>query len=175
MTMKSKEAMTAIVMALVSLTPAAAAEDLSSFGDRVEEPGPAHPATRSTEPANKLWPADVCAEIQQMEKVVISGARPPDRGMFRIGLLMLEQLHCGIDASKKIAADQAVLEEEQRKSQRDFEENKAAAQRAASRPREPIVVRAPKATPESSAPDPSPTLSCFTTRLGGGMSTTTCR
>ncbi|OKO69173.1 hypothetical protein AC630_37425 [Bradyrhizobium sp. AS23.2] len=35
--------------------------------------------------------------------------------MFRIGLSMLEQLHCGIDVSKKIAADQAVLDGEQQK------------------------------------------------------------
>jgi hypothetical protein len=66
-----------------------------------------------------------------VEKVVISGARPTDRGMTRIGLLMLEQLHCGIDVSKKIAADQAVLDEQQRQAQRDYEENMAAAQRTA--------------------------------------------
>jgi hypothetical protein len=51
--------------------------------------------------------------------------------MTRIGLLMLEQLHCGIDVSKKIAADQAVLDEQQRQAQRDYEENMAAAQRTA--------------------------------------------
>jgi hypothetical protein len=36
---------------------------------------------------------------------------------------MLEQLHCGIDISKKVAADQAVLDDERRKALRDYEEN----------------------------------------------------
>ncbi len=138
--MKNKELMIAGAMVLASLTPAKAAEDLSSFGVPVETTGPVHPAAPLNEPASKRWPAHVCAEIQRVEKVVISGARPTDRGMTRIGLLMLEQLHCGIDVSKKIAADQAVLDEEQRKAQRDFQD-----------------------------------VNCFTNRLGGGMSTTTCR
>jgi hypothetical protein len=111
-----------------------------------------------------------------VEKVVISGPlRRTDWGMARGGLLMLEQLHCGIDVSKKMAADQAILDDEQRKAQRDFEENMAAAQRAASRPQEPIIVQVPQAAPASSLPDPPPTVNCFTNRLGGGMSTTTCR
>jgi hypothetical protein len=175
MNMKNKELMIAGAMVLASLTPAKAAEDLSSFGVPVETTGPVHPAAPLNEPASKRWPAHVCAEIQRVEKVVISGARPTDRGMTRIGLLMLEQLHCGIDVSKKIAADQAVLDEEQRKAQRDFQENMAAAQRAASRPQEPIIVQVPQAAPASSLPDPPPTVNCFTNRLGGGMSTTTCR
>ncbi|WP_342729881.1 hypothetical protein [Bradyrhizobium sp. B117] len=64
--------------------------------------------------------------------------------MTRIGLLMLEQLHCGIDVSKKIAADQAILENVQRKAQGDYEDNMAAARRAASRPQQPIVVQVPQ-------------------------------
>ena len=173
--MKNKELMIAGAMALVSLTPAKAAEDLLSFGVPVETTGPVHPAPPLNEPTNKHWPAHVCAEIQRVEKVVISGVRPTDRGMTRTGLLMLEQLHCGIDVSKKIAADQAVLDDERRKTQRDYEENMAAAQRAASRPQEPIIVQIPQAAPEPAAPAPPPTLNCFTNRLGSGMSTTTCR
>jgi hypothetical protein len=175
MNMKNRELMIAGAMALVSLTPAKAAEDLSSFGVPVETTGPVHPAAPLNEPTNKHWPAHVCAEIQRVEKLVISGARPTDRGMTRIGLLMLEQLHCGIDVSKKIAADDAVLEDAQRKARRDYEENIAAAQRAASRPQEPIIVQVPQAAPASALPDPPPTVNCFTNRLGGGMSTTTCR
>jgi hypothetical protein len=76
---------------------------------------------------------------------------------------------------EQIAADQAVLDEEQRKAERDFQENMAAAQRAASRPQEPFIVQVPEAAPESAAPAPSPTLNCFTNRFGDGMSTTTCR
>lgn len=173
--MKNKGLLIAGAMALVCLVPAKAAEDLSSFGEPVEAAGPVHPAVPLNEPANKRWPAHVCAEIQRMEKLVISGARPTDRGMTRIGLLMLEQLYCGIDVSKKIAADQAVLGDEQRKAERDFQENMAAAQRAASRPQEPIIVQVPQAAPASSLPDPPPTVNCFTSRLGGGMSATTCR
>jgi hypothetical protein len=172
-TMKGKEVLIVGVLALVSLTPATAAEDLSSFGEPVEKTGPA--AAQLSEPANRLWPAHVCAEIRRVEKAVISGARATDRGMTRIGLLMLEQLHCGIDVSKKIAADQAVLDDERRKAQRDYEENMAAAQRAASRPQEPIIVQVPQVAPEPTAPAPPPTVNCFTNRLGGGMSTTTCR
>jgi hypothetical protein len=110
-----------------------------------------------------------------MEKTVISGVRPTDRGVTRIGLLMLEQLHCGIDVSKKIAADQAILEEEGQKARRDYEENMAAALREASRPPQPIIVQVPQAPAQSSLPDPSPPVNCFTTRLGGGMSSTSCR
>jgi hypothetical protein len=175
MNMKNKELIIAGAMALSSVSPAKAAEDLSSFGVPVETTGPVLPSAPLNESTKKHWPAHVCAEIQRMEKLVVSGARPTHRGMTRIGLLMLEQLHCGIDVSKKIAADQAVLDEERRKAQRDFEENMAAAQRAASRPQEPIIVQVPQAAPASSLPDPPPTVNCFTNRLGGGMSTTTCR
>ena len=174
MSMKIKGLIIAGAMILTAFTPAKAAEDLSSFGTPVETTGPVHPVAPLKE-ASKYWPPQVCAEIQRVEKEVISGARPPDRGMYRIGLLMLEQLHCGIDVSKKLAADQALLEGEKRKAQRDFEENMAAAQREASRPREPIIVQVPQAAPASSLPDPQPTVNCFTNRLGGGMSTTTCR
>jgi hypothetical protein len=44
---------------------------------------------------------------------------------------MLEQLHCGIDVSKKIG-DQTVLDGEQQKARRDFEDM-APAQRAKTR------------------------------------------
>jgi hypothetical protein len=86
---------------------------------------------------------------------------------------MLEQLHCGIDVSNKMAADEAVLKEEQRKADRDYEESMAAAQSAASRSQESIIVQVPQAAPAD--PAPSRPLNCFTNRLGGGMSTTTCR
>jgi hypothetical protein len=175
-TMKSKELLIACAMVLVSLVPATAGgADLSAYGTPVDPTTPVVPlpATRN-EPPNKNWPAHVCAEIQRVEKIVISGPlRPTDRGMARGGLLMLEQLHCGIDVSKKLAADQAVLEEAQRKAARDYDENMAAAQSAASRPQEPIIVQVPQAAPAD--PAPPPTLNCFTNRLGGGMSTTTCR
>jgi hypothetical protein len=93
--------------------------------------------------------------------------------MTHLALLMLEQLHCGIDVRKKTSADQAVLEEEQRKADRDYEESMAAAQSAVSRSQEPIIVQVPQPAPADPAP-PRP-LNCFTNRLGGGMSTTTCR
>ncbi|WP_204316939.1 hypothetical protein, partial [Klebsiella aerogenes] len=70
---------------------------------------------------------------------------------------MLEQLHCGIDVSEKLAADEAVLENEQRKAQRTYEKNMDAAQRAAERaaaPREPIIIQVPQPAPASSLPDP---------------------
>jgi hypothetical protein len=173
-TMKSKEVLIACAMALVCPAPAnAAGADLSAFGTPVDATVPVVPlpATRN-EPPNKNWPAHVCAEIQRVEKVVISGPlRPSDRGMTRLGLLMLEQLHCGIDVSKKMAADEAALEEEQRNADRDYEESMAAAQRAAAQ--EPIIVQVPQAAPAD--PTPPRPLNCFTNRLGGGMSTTTCR
>ena len=166
----------AFALAYVTSVKAGNAPDLSSFGEPVETPRPVHPAAPLNEPASKRWPAQVCAEIQRVEKVVISGPlRPTDRGMARGGLLMLEQLHCRIDVSKKIAADQAVLDEEQQKAQRDYEENMAAAERAASRPPQPIIVQVPQAPAQSSLPDPSPPVNCFTTGLGGGMSSTSCR
>ena len=162
-------------LASVLLTPAKATPDFSAFGVPVETNGPAQPAAPAKEAENKRWPAHVCAEIQRMERQVIIGARPTDRGMTRIGLLLLQQHHCGIDVNAKIQADQAVLEEAQRKSQREYEQNMEAALRAASRPQEPIVIQVPQAAPSSSIPDPSPTVNCFTNRSGGGMSTTTCR
>ncbi|MDH6261414.1 hypothetical protein [Bradyrhizobium sp. BR13661] len=168
------------LIALAALiTPAKAAEDLSSFGTPVETTTPARPVAQSKARANKLWSAEVCAEIQRIENVVISGPlHPSDRGMARGGLLMLEQLHCGIDVSEKLAADEAVLENEQRKAQRTYEKNMDAAQRAAERaaaPREPIIIQVPQPAPASSLPDPPATVNCSTTRLGGGMSSTTCR
>jgi hypothetical protein len=140
-TMRSKELLIACAMVLVSLVPATAGgPDLSAFGTPVDQTVPAAPAPPTwKEPANKHWPAHICAEIQRVEGIAVGGPlRPSDRGIARFGLLLLEQGHCGIDVSRKVAADQAVLDEEQR--------------------------RAP----------PRP-LNCFTTRLGGGMSTTTCR
>jgi hypothetical protein len=86
---------------------------------------------------------------------------------------MLEGLHCGIDVRKKMAADQAALEERQQKADRDYEESMAADQGAASCSEEPIIVQVPQAAPADPAP-PRP-LNCFTSRLGAGMSTTTCR
>lgn len=173
--MRNNKLLIAGALAVVSLSPAKAASDFSAFGAPVETNAPAKPTARASSAVNMRWPAYVCAEIQRMEKQVITGARPTDRGMTRIGLLLLQQLHCGIDISAKIQADQAVLEEAQRKSQRDYEENMEAALRAASRPREPIILQVPQAAPTSSTPDPSPTLNCFTNRFGNGMSTTTCR
>jgi hypothetical protein len=74
-----------------------------------------------------------------------------------------------------MAADQAFVDEEQRKARRDYDEGMAAAQREALRPQEPIIVQVPAAAPEPATPAPSPTVNCFTTRLGGGMSSTSCR
>jgi hypothetical protein len=166
----------ACAMVLVSLVPATAGgTDLSAYGTPVDPTVPVvpPPVTRN-EPTSKHWPAHVCAEIQRVETVVISGPlRPTDQGMARGGLLMLEQLHCGIDVSKKMAADEAALEEQQRKADRDYEESMAAAQSAASRSQEPIIVQVPQAAPADPAP-PRP-LNCFTTRFGGGISSTTCR
>lgn len=167
--------MAAIVLASICLTPAKGAEDLSSFGVLVETTGPVRPVAPATEAADARWTAPVCAEVQRVERTVISGALPADRAMTRIGLLMLEQLHCGIDVSKKIAADQAILENVQRKAQRDYEENMAAAQRAASRPQQPIVVQVPQPASQAELTAPPRPLNCLTNRLGGGMSSTTCR
>jgi hypothetical protein len=96
--------------------------------------------------------------------------------MTRVGLLMLEQLHCGIDVSKKLQADQALLDVEQQKAQKDYRENIEAAARAETASHEPIVIQLPYAdAPQPSPPEPQRTFQCSTNRLGGGLSTTTCR
>jgi hypothetical protein len=169
--MRMKGLMIVGALTLLSLSPAKAAEDLSGFGIAVDGPG----AKTTKQTTKGGWAADVCAEIQRVEKMVIEDARPVDRGMLRYGLLILEIKHCGIDISKKFAADQAALEEVRRQSNQEFEENLAAARRETSRPQQPIIVQVPQAPAQSSLPDPSPPVSCFTTRLGGGMSTTSCR
>jgi hypothetical protein len=174
--MKNMGLMIVGALALMSPAPAnAGGPDLSAFGTPVDPTIPVVPLPAARiEPPNKNWPAHVCAEIQRVENVVISGPlRPSDRGMARGGLLMLEQLHCGIDISKKVTADQAILDGERQKAQQDYEENMAAAQSAASRSREPIIIQVPQTAPAD--PTPSRPLNCFTSRLGGGMSTTTCR
>jgi hypothetical protein len=159
-------------LTLLSLAPAKAAEDLSGFGIPVD--GPDVKSTKQT--TKRSWAADVCAEIQRVEKLVSEDARPSDRGMLRYGLLHLEMKHCGIDISNKLDADQAALEEIRRQSGREFDENMAAAQREVSRPPQPIIVQVPQGSSgQSSLPDPSPPVNCLTTRLGGGMSTTSCR
>jgi hypothetical protein len=71
-----------IALASVTLVKAGDAPDLSAYGTPVETTGPVHPAAPSNEPMNRHWPANVCAEIQRVEKIVISGPlRPTDRGM----------------------------------------------------------------------------------------------
>lgn len=172
-------AMVAGAIALASATSMKAGDapaDLSAYGEPVETAGPERTAAPPNQPSHQRWPAHVCAEIQRVEKVIISGPlRPTDRGLARGGLLMLEQLHCGIDVSKKFAADQAILEEERQKARRDYEENMEAAARAASRPQEPIIVQVPQQAPAPADTPPPPTVQCFTNRFGGGMSNTTCR
>lgn len=149
------------------LSPASAEVDLSQFGTPVEQA----PAPNRT--AKSGWSPGVCADILRMERMVTEDARPTDRGMLRIGLLLLQQQHCGVDIRAKVAADQRVLDEAQRKSQQRFQENIEAAARAATPPPAPsVVIQVPQA---SSAPDPTPSIHCFTTRLGGGMSTTNCQ
>jgi hypothetical protein len=172
--MKTMGLMIAGAMALVSPAPAiAGGADLSAFGTPVDQTVPVAPPPQAwNEPTNRHWPAHICAEIQRVEGIAVGGPlRPSDRGIARFGLLLLEQGHCGIDVSRKIAADQAVLDEEQRRASRDFDENMAAA--AASRSQEPIIVQVPQAAPAD--PTPPRPMNCFTSRLGGGMSTTTCR
>jgi hypothetical protein len=174
--MKNMGLMIAGAMALVSPAPAnAGGVDLSAYGTAVDPTVPVVPPPVTwNEPTSKHWPAHVCAEIQRVETVVISGPlRPSDRGMTSLGLLMLEQLHCGVDVSKKMAADEAALEEQQRKADRDYEESVAAAQSAASSSQEPIIVQVPQAAQADPVP-PRP-LNCFTTRFGGGISSATCR
>ena len=132
----------------LSLASAKAAEDLSGFGIPVDVPG----AKSTKQTTGGGWAADVCAEIQRVEKMVIEDARPVDRGMLRFGLLTLEMKHCGIDISNKLAADQAALEEIRRQSGREFDENMAAAQREESRPPQPIIVQVPQGSSGPSSP-----------------------
>ena len=173
--MKSKEVLIACAMALVCPAPAnAAGADLSAFGTPVDQSVPAAPAppTRN-EPTSNHWPAHVCAEIQREEKELIAGMQPSERGKYRLGLLSLEGLHCGIDVSKKMDADQAAIEEAHRKVQREYDEMLDAAQSAASRGPDSIIVQVPQAAPADPAP-PRP-FNCLTTRFGGGISSTNCR
>ena len=67
--MRSRALVMASILALVSPTPVQAAEDLSSFGELVETTGPAPVAAQTKGPANRVWPAHVCAEIQRVEEV----------------------------------------------------------------------------------------------------------
>jgi len=145
-------------------------QDLSGFGVKVE--GATGGATRAFKGD---WTPAICAEIQRMEKMVTEDARPADRPMLRIGLLFLQQKHCGIDISAKLAADQKVLDDAKGRADRDYERSMEAAARAAATPApSPTIVIQSAPTP-SSLPDPSPHINCTTTRLGGGMSTTSCR
>jgi hypothetical protein len=162
----------AAALASATVVKAGDLPDLSQFGTPVDTTVPAIPAPPTIKLTSKYWPAHVCAEIQRVEKDVTSGLGPADRAMPRLGLLMLEGLHCGIDVSKKMADDQAALEAAQRKA--DYE-SMAAAQRAAPRFEEPDTVQVPQDAPEPRAPAPPRALNCLTSRLGGGMSTTTCR
>jgi hypothetical protein len=173
--MKSKELLIAFAMVLVSFVPAnAGGVDLSAYGTPVDPAAPVvSMPTKRNETTNKNWPAHVCAEIQRVETSTASGFGPDIRGISRIGLLTLEARHCGIDVSKKMDADQAAMEDAHRASQRSWDDIMDAAQSAASRSQEPIIVQVPQAAPAD--PAPSRPLNCFTSRLGGGMSTTTCR
>jgi hypothetical protein len=173
--MKNKELLIVCTMALVSPALAnAGGADLSAYGTPVDTSVAVVPRRAiPNEPSNKNWPAHVCAEIQREEKTLIAGMQPSERGKFRLGLLTLEGLHCGIDVSKKMDADQVAMEEAHRKAQREYDEILGAAQSAASTSQEPDIVQVPQAAPAD--PAPPRTLNCFTSRLGGGMSTTACR
>jgi hypothetical protein len=173
MAMKIKGLMIAGTVAWASMAPASAADDLSAYGTPVGPP--VRQAAPPDEALSGHWPAHVCAEIQRVEGIVVSGPlAPTDRGTARGGLLLLEQLHCGIDVSRKMAADRAVLEQERQRAGQAFEDNMEAAAHAF-RYREPVIVQVPQADPEPAAPAPTRTMNCLTSRLGGGMSTTTCR
>jgi hypothetical protein len=165
-----------IALTLLFLSPATAAEDLSRFGTPVDQVTGAPLKSPSKVARRGDWPADVCAEVQRVERVLIEDVRPIDRGFRRMGLLLLQQLHCGVDISAKIAADQKGYEDAKGQADRDFYENMEAAARSASVPRAaaPIVIQVPQAGGSSLLPDP-PSFNCTTTRLGGGMSTTNCR
>jgi hypothetical protein len=173
--MKSKVLLIACAMALVCPVPVnAAGADLSAFGTPVDPTVPVvPPPVARSEPTSNHWPAHVCAEIQRKEKELVAGMQPSERGKYRLGLLSLEGLHCGIDVSKKMDADQAAMDEAHRKTQLEYDEILAAAQSAASRDPDPIIVQVPQAAPADPAPPRS--LNCFTTRFGGGISSTTCR
>lgn len=168
--MKAKALLIAVATAIAGTASAnAGGPDLSAYGTPVD------PAPHLAKPTGNRWPAHVCAEIQRVEYVAISGPLPlTERGVARGGLLLLEQLHCGIDVSGKMAADRAIVDEEKRRADRDFEDSMIAAQSAASRSREPIIVNVPQAAPEPASAPPA-TLHCFTTQFGGGISSTNCR
>lgn len=176
--MKSKVLLIACAVALVSPRANAGGADLSAYGTPVDPTVPVIPRLLAApnEPPNKNWPAHVCAEIQRVETSTASGFGPDIRGISRIGLLTLEARHCGIDVSKKMDADQAAMEDAHRASQRSWDDITDAAQRAASSgSREPIILQVPQAAPEPTVSAPPAPLNCFTTRLGGGSSSTTCR
>lgn len=160
----------AIFIGVFLVIPAAeAAEDLSSYGTPVETAKSVQP----TPDQPNRWSTQVCAEILRIEKIAIGGPlRPSDRGIARGGLLMLESLHCGIDISRKMAADQAIADEEARKAQRAYDEYIAATPPEVYQSQVPIV-QAP--TSEPGLPMPAPPINCFTARFRGGMSSTTCR
>lgn len=153
---------------------AEAAEDLSSYGTPIETGKPVQQSATPNQP--NRWSTQVCAEILRMEKIVIGGPlRPSDRGIARGGLLMLEQLHCGIDISKKMAADQAIADDEARMAQRAYDEYIAATPPEAFQPQQPIILQVPSTNSEPALPMPAPPTNCFTARFRGGMSSTTCR
>ena len=136
---------------LLLLSSSSLAQDLSEFGVKVE--GATGSATRALKGD---WTPAVCAEIQRMEKMVTEDARPSDRPLLRIGLLFLQQKHCGIDISAKLAADQKILEQDEARAKQSYQENMEAASRAAS------------------SPAPAPSLHCITRRLPSGAVSTDC-
>lgn len=159
-----------ILPLLFCFSPSWGQEDLSGFGIKVE-PAPAR-ASRTTKAE---WTSAVCADVQRMETAIAEDARPADRPFLRIGLLFLQQKHCGIDVSAKLAADQQILDGAKEQADRDYRRSMEAATRAAATPPPSATINIQPAQAPSSLPDPAPRVTCTTTRLGGGVSTTNCR
>lgn len=137
---------------LLVFSSAPLAQDLSEFGEKVEAVT-VNPAKRTSK---GNWTRAACTDVQRMEKMITEGARPTDRPFLRMGLLFLQQEHCGIDVSAKLAADQKILDDEKRQADRDFKQNMEAASRAAS------------------SPPPAPSMHCLTRRLPNGAVSTDC-
>lgn len=98
----------------------------------------------SASAAETRWPANVCEEIAQMEKITADSYAklPTQRAHARAALLTQLKSRCGVDISAKWAADNAALE------------------------------ASVKATPKRRST--STPLTCATVNLGGGDSATQC-
>jgi hypothetical protein len=98
--------------------------------------------------AGERWPPGPCADVARVRVVLEKDRPPPEKAMVRLGVLLIQREHCGIDVKADMDADFAAL-------QHEIDDAERRGRRAAS-------------------PTPRQPMHCLTVPMSGGDSMTNC-